>query len=173
MGKICRVDISPNRAYYDELRLKGYKIKEIWRIAKTEFKEDIPIHSFYYHFRHHLERIIKEGEKASKLRQDAIEEEIYKSMDAARMLRTNLERCAEQSGVLTDISNPKERKEMRSIISISNETIGLILRFLDKLEVKSKLTEEDIFKKVIQCIKDFPPELILEFTKKWKEYKYE
>jgi len=69
MTKHCRVCLSPNRSKYDELRLKGYLVKEIFRISRIDFKENIPIHSFYYHFQHHLDNIIREGIKSSKLRE--------------------------------------------------------------------------------------------------------
>ena len=171
MGKSCHVCLSSNRAIYDKLRMEGREVKLIWRLSKTDYKDNINLHSFYYHFQNHLENIIEEGVKASKFREKQIEKEIYQSIEAAMALRQNLVLSNKQLEMLKDkMDDPEVRKEIRDIMFKSNQTIELILRFIDKLQSRPKDSTENVFEKIIFCMKDFPPELILKFTERWKDY---
>jgi len=116
--------------------------------------------------------VIEATKEASKLREKEVEKEIYKTIDAAKILRRNLDRCNEQFEQLRDVRDKTIRAEIRKIINLSNDTLSLILRFLDKIQIKPKITEEDIFEKIVHCMKDFPPDLIIKFTQAWNE-KYE
>ena len=171
MGRSCRVCLSPYRVRYDELRLKGFDIKEIWRISRAEYKEDIPLYSFYYHFENHLENIIKEGEKAYLQREKQIEKTVTESIEAAQMLKRNLELCNQQLALLSDkVIEPEARREIRDIIFKSNQTAEILLRFIDKIQIKPKETEGGTLEKVLYCMQDFPPELMIKFTERWKNY---
>jgi len=48
-------------------------------------------------------------------------------------------------------------------------TIDQILRWRDKLEFP-EISAEDIGDKIVECMKDFPPELIEKFLERWKQY---
>ena len=171
MGRDCRVCISPNRTKIDDLRTKGLEVKKIWRIIQIEYKEDIPIHSLHYHFRNHLENIIQEGIKASRFREEQINKHISQGIEAARVLMTNLEKCAEQYKLLGErIDDPEVRREIRDIMSRSNQTIELILRFLEKVESKPVDKGEDVLQKIIHCMQDFPRDLIVKFSERWDNY---
>jgi len=49
-------------------------------------------------------------------------------------------------------------------------TIETLRNFLKDFNIKEIDQKEDIFNRIIYCMKDFPSNIIEEFERKWNEY---
>jgi len=124
--------------------------------------------------RHYRETqdIIGQSVKASRLREQAIQDQIYQDIETVRILKRSLNALKDQ---LTTVQNSglvssKERKEIRDIIHTLNKTLELLLKYSDKIEKEPKEDEETLFRKMIECMKEFPSEYQMKFIEKWKSF---
>ena len=169
MPRECSVCLSPHVDEYNDLHFnKGWFITKIRRYAATKYGEYFKYETMRRHFARERERR-EYSIKADKEREEYIKREIQKDIETARMLRQNLELCNSQLNSLKEeMDDPEARKEIREIIGKINETVALLLRFSDKMETKRETVDiEDIYRRVIKCIEDFPVEYLLKFRERW------
>lgn len=168
--KRCRVCLSPYREIYDELRLKQNKtIKEIWIIATTKYNDPIGYYSFVRHFEH-LEKEKDSLIQYSKVRDQIVKESIEKDIEAAKRIRANLQICAEriEKYAKQESLTREEEKSLLEFIHESTLLIEQLLKWGEKLNIQPAPT--DIFQRILDCMKDFPPELIDKFAERWNKY---
>jgi len=142
-------------------------------MAKLDYGEEYSYKQWTRHFNDHVYDIIDAKKKATRIRDQFIDDFIDEEVAVGKRLLRNLQRLDNQMELLVDMEDPEVRKEMRDIIFLLNKTIEINLRFIDKLEVQPKHSEEEIYKKVMKIIKDFPREYLILFTQKWNELKDE
>ena len=172
MGRICTVCISPHREFIDDCIVKGWERKEIYReLLRRYGPGNVPSYqSIIDHARTHVKAVVQAAVERDAFRLKTIKEEIARDVSISRQLRQNLELCNDQISRIvkeTDMANPEARGEVRDIISRLNQTIELLLRFSDKVEVKA--TQVDLSDRVLYCLRDFPPDLVETFMQRWKE----
>jgi len=179
LARTCLVCLSPNRSTYDSWFLKGIDgkrvtVKTIWRQAKLKFNEEIPYTSFVNHFRRHVEYVVKERVKSSKLREQIITEEIKRDIRIAKELTRNLDLCNQMINSLkTQLDDPEKYKLMLDVLSETRLIIEQFLRWGSKLRLEFEEEKEDVWDRIKFCLKDFPPDLIYEFTMRWEQYEQE
>lgn len=174
MGKLCLVCRSIHRDEYDKRLNDGWEIKEVWRYARREHNEKFSYQSMLNHFHKDVEDIIDAHKKADKIRKDIIEKQIEEEILVSQELRNDLAELSNQLKLLKnkELTDPQARKEIRDIIYASARVIELSLKFADKLEFKPRLSEEEIYDKVIKCMNkaEIPYDLIMKFMDEWDSY---
>ena len=168
--KTCRVCSSPHRDEYEEMRFKqNRQIKDIWIYAKNKYNEDLGYYCFVRHFKH-VENEMNALKKTSRLRQQIVEEEIKKDIEIAQRLRRNLEICAQniEKYARREDLTPEEEKSLLEFISKSTLIIEELLKWSKQLDVTPRT--EDVFKRILYCMADFPVELVKKFEERWRNY---
>jgi len=175
--KQCRICVSPWLDEIDEY-VTANKFKTIQALydfmcRKYGPKFDISYHTMRRHV-NHTKKELQWGVEASRFREQAIKDQIYKDIETVKITRNNLGILNKQlSEAEVDLSDPIDRKEVRDIIRMINDTVGLLLKYSDKIQHKSEFSEEDLVQKMITCMKEFPMDLQMKFITKWKELKNE
>jgi len=167
----CVVCMSPHRTEYERLRLeKNWTYPQLSKYAKEKYNEDILPASFSYHFRMHCQPYIERMKKASKYRREVVKAQIKKDIMIAKQLTKNLEICANkiQEKLKQENLSPEEEKLLLSYLAETRLIIEELLRWSEKLELEEE--KEPIVEKIINCMRDFPPELIEKFLERWEEY---
>jgi hypothetical protein len=62
MGRICLVCNSSHRQEYDNMRLEGKSVKDVYYFATNMYHENLRYYHFQKHFQNHLGVIDKKGE---------------------------------------------------------------------------------------------------------------
>ena len=171
--RTCTVCSSPHRTEYEKMRFEERKtIKEIWKYANEHYGENIGYYSFVRHFNNHVESVIQEMKKASKLREKILQEEIKKDIRIAKQLTRNLEICAQkiESKLQQGDLSPKDEKILLDYLAETRLIIEELLKWSNKINIQPE--EENIFERIIYCMQDFPEELIMKFKERWDNYEY-
>jgi len=172
LGRECLVCLSPYCKEYEDLRFnKRWSVRKIYEYARVKHGETFS----YQSLRRHLKKqkhYINQMKEVDAFREEIIKQEIDRELEASRILRNNLELLSEQvQAVLqdgTNIQDPEARKEIREIVSKINQTSDLLLRFSDKINIKDDtLTEDELYRRVMLCMEDFPIEYIKKFKNRW------
>ena len=171
MGRHCKLCSSPNRNEYEKLFLDGWNIKDIWKYSRTKKNENIPYHSFVYHMRNHLEKVIESGVKSSELRKERIRDEIYKTIAISENLRKNIERVQK---MIDEEMSKRERKDTKLLLALLQEArqlYKLLMDYSDKIDLGPEVDKETIYDQVIQCMisAQIPDEWIHRFVKEWEK----
>lgn len=174
MGRSCFVCNSPHRSEYDQLRIDGMPVKDVWqKIALDKYGEShLQYHHFQKHCANHIEVIVSESVKANRLRDQVIKEVIKKDVEIIKTFSHNLELVADRVDTIAKEMDSLEAIERHGelfikFISESRQTIEQFLKWSAKLNVQD--TNEDTFNIIIKCMYDFPPELLDKFAIRWKE----
>lgn len=170
MGRRCKVCDSLHVADYDQKILSGWVVKEVWKYAMREHQMIVSYEAFRNHANNCVRGMVQESRYASRLRQKKIDEEIQRDIQLVKQLTDNLSLCNEQVSKLKDVEDPEARGEVREIIGRINQTVDLLLKFSDKLNIKPAVSEDELYDRVVRCMEDFPPEWILKFREKWSLY---
>jgi len=168
-GQLCQVCKSPNVAEYDKLLLEGWEIKEVWRKAVTEYNESFSYESMRGHYHRDVIGIIEAKKKRDRIRENILEEEIQKDIVVAQQIRNDLELLNNMLNTIKEnIEDKESRREILSIVSKIHDTLELLLRFADQLQLKPRITEEELYEKFIKAMSDFPSEYIMKFMERIK-----
>ena len=168
----CKVCNSPHRVEYEQMYLdKGMYVKDIWRYAVTKYGENISYPAFSRHFRYHVKQALEIQKKLDRERQALIRKYLQKDLYIAEKLSDHLEEIEERIAEKCRKKelSPQEEKMLLKWLEEARLTIDQILRWRDKLEFP-EISAEDIGDKIVECMKDFPPELIEKFLERWKQY---
>jgi len=177
MGKSCTLCNSPWVDEVDEY-VTANKFKTIQALydfmcRKYGTKFDISYHTTRRHIIH-VRQELGWGVEASKLREKAIRDQIYKDIETVKVVRQGLNTLAKQlDEVERDLYDPSERKEVRDIVKTIISAVELLLKYSDKIQKEPTFSEEDFIQKMLACMKEFPMELQMKFITKWKEIKNE
>lgn len=150
--------------------MDGTSIKEIEAYAHNQHKElHLQYYNFQKHFANHMEYVVSEKIKTSKLRDEVVKESIKKDIEVARRISRNLEIVGDKIDELSeDLSSPDKQAAFLNFIDQSRLLIEQFLKWGDKLDIKD--TNVDTFAKIMKCIEDFPADLIAKFAERWKYY---
>jgi len=157
----------------DQLILSGWTYKEILRHLKTKYPDKvIPSYdSLREHGKNHVHAMIERGVESNKEREKMIKKEIQSTIIAIKQLNRNLQMTSEGlEQVWSEWSrskSPSALRQLGDLITNTNKSIELLLKFSDQV-TKGVLTEEEIFDKIMFCIRDFPPEYIKMFRDRWE-----
>ena len=173
MGKICKICSSPHREEYDKMRLDGTSIKEITRVAHSKYGEiHLKYFNFQKHFANHVQTLVSETIKANQLRDKVVRETIKRDIEVVKTFSRNLElvtsridTISKEIESLEDIK--KYGKMLLNFLGEARLTIDQYLKFSNKLDIQD--TSDDLFKKMMKCMYDFPPELLKKFSDRWNE----
>ena len=140
-------------------------------IEKHKEKFNINYQCLRRHYRD-TQDIIGQSVKASRFREQAIQDQIFKDVETVRIIKRSLDSLKKQLEVVenSNLVNSKERKEIRDIINMLNKTLELLLRYSDKIEgQKPTFDEDELFGQIQQCFEGIPSEYQMMFIEKWKE----
>lgn len=174
MPRSCDTCNSPYVADIDKMILGGWKIKEISRYLKGQYPgKKIPSYdSLTNHANKHVNEMIERGIESNLERKRIIREEVSKSVNVARQLHDNLIMLSDGLTALWQewsvSRNWNRLKEIGTVINSINRTIELLLRFQGELN-EDQLTEDQVFSRIMYCIRDFPTEYIMKFRDRWEE----
>jgi hypothetical protein len=146
-------------------------LKYIWRFAKSKYNEDFSYSGIRRHFKNHVQYYLDIKKEVDKERAKIIQRFLREDVYIAEKLTEHLKWIEEEIKKKRQegLHSVKEEELALEWIESARRTIDQILRWKDKLILPEE-PKEDIAKVVIECIKDFPPELIDKFTKRWEEY---
>jgi ElaB/YqjD/DUF883 family membrane-anchored ribosome-binding protein len=152
------------------MRIEAKPITEILARAVNDFGDK---HFRYYHlqkhFENHVEAIIDSQTKSSKLRDEVVKENIKKDIAIARRLTKNLDMVAQQIDEIAErLDNPVEQEMFLKFIAESRMIVEQLLKWGSKLNLEE--SSEDLMKKIMDCLRDFPPDLIQKFIDRWEEH---
>jgi len=164
LGRVCRVCSSCLLLDYEKMYSVGKKVSEIKKYA-VEKNDDISYNSFARHFKKCSKnrRISNVGEK-DKL----IKTEINTTVSIIKNLNRNLEVCSQKIDSL--LKEPSPNTELLRFLSETRMTIGELRSFMKEFNIKSLDEKEDIFNRILYCMKDFPINIIEEFERRWSEF---
>lgn len=170
MGRICWICNSPHRSEYDQMRLNNKSVQEIYLYSHNKYQENhLKYYHFQKHFQNHIEVLVNEQEKSSKLRDQYVKEIIKKSIDIGRRLQRNLEIVTKKvEEKAENMDNPIAEEMFLKFVGESRLIIEQFLKWTSKLELEE--SSEDTMKKIMKCMESFPPDLIEQFIEKWKTY---
>ena len=170
MGRNCKLCLTPNRVEYEELRIKKQlPYREIIQFAKNNHQEYFTFASISRHFTNHVEFYDKNRIQSDKLRLQYVKEQMDSTIKAAKSIREQMEVLDKQMESLAAKSNdPEARKEAREIMHSTKELVELMFKFEDKFKNEDKDTKE-MYDKIMEILKDFPPEYIDKFVSRWSE----
>jgi hypothetical protein len=172
MGRVCFVCISPNRTEYDNMRIEGKSIKDIAKFAKDVRGEvHLEYHHFQKHLTNHVQVLVNESVKASRLRDQVVKEVIKKDIEIIKTFSNNLETVTKKVETISKEMDSLENIERHGkmfldFIGESRMIIEQFLKWGSKLNVQD--TSSDTFDTIIKCMHDFPPELLSKFAERWK-----
>jgi len=173
MGRYCKVCMSTHRDEYESMRLeKGLDVKEIWKYAIDKYNENISYASFQRHFKHHVEEYIETIKRVNKLRDRIVKEEIKKDIEIAKQLRRNLEICSEKIESIIDKGDLSKEDEsiLLDYLGETRMIIEQLLKWSSKIQLQTA-SEDEIYNRILNCIRDFPYELIVKFKSRWEHWK--
>jgi hypothetical protein len=170
MGRSCYICGSPHRAEYDGMRLKGKPITEIYYHAKNTYNENhLRYHHFQKHFENHVELLVNEQTKSSKLRDEYVKRIIKTDMEVVERIHKNLTYIADKiDEKVENMENPIAEEMFLKFVAEARMIIEQYLKWGTKMHVAD--TSEDMEKKIMKCIADFPADLIAKFVERWEEY---
>lgn len=187
MGRACFLCNDPHRVEYEQVYLKTRSYKKTWQYAVRRYNTDIGYHVFRNHLKNHFKDIVDIGKESSKLRREVIKDDIHDEIQMSKALKRNLnflieiiDKLKNKAQVALDrneidmsqdeIDNCKDIvKTSLDVIYKINQTIELMLRFSDKLEIEAENDPDTLFAKLMDCMDGVPIEYIEIFAKKWKE----
>jgi len=158
----------------NEMILSGWDYIEIYRTLKGKYPDEkIPSYSsIRNHALKHVEEYTERAAQHNEKMQEIIRQKIHSSADTVDQLLQNLEMSSKSLSSLWEewsiTGNVKLLSEISSMMRLSNSTINLLLKYSEQIEEK-EMTEEQVFKKLIMCMRDFPPEYIKKFRERWLE----
>jgi len=122
----------------------------------------------------HVQAVIDEGIKSSKMRQDVIEDEVWKTIEISKNLRRNIERLQDLlDGKMKalDIDNKDDRKIVMDLMKEARMLYELLLRYDEKIDIKEDINVDSIYDRVIECMIEagIPDEYLYKFNLAWKE----
>ena len=166
----CKVCSSPHREEYEDMRLnKKMTLLEISQYARLKYNEDISTASLSRHFTRHVEAYYKKAFSSDSLRMRYMKEQMNAIMRAAKSIRKQLEVLEKQlEKVIENLDDPDSRREAREIMHSTKELVELMFRFEDKFKAESR-SETELYDKIMEIIKDFPPELVNLFIERWNK----
>jgi hypothetical protein len=173
MGRVCFVCISPNRTEYDEMRINGRSIKDITAYARdVKGESNLEYHHFQKHLTNHVQVLVNESVKASRLRDQVVKEVIKKDIEIIKTFSNNLENVTKKVEIISKEMDSLENIERhgKMFLDFAGESRMIIEQFLkwgSKLNVQD--TSSDTFNTIIKCMFDFPPELLAKFAERWKK----
>lgn len=161
----------------DQLILSNWTIKEIRRYLVGKYPDKrIPSYdSIRNHSVYHVREMIERGIESNKQRERMIRQEIQTTILAIRQLNRNLQMTSEGLELIwsewTRTKSPSALRQLGDLISNTNKTIELLLKFSDQL-TGTQLSEDQIFERIMYCIRDFPADLVKLFRNRWEEYEH-
>ena len=170
MGRACYVCNSANRAEYDKMRLEGKPITEIFYYAvNSKNEKHLRYHHFQKHFENHVELLVDQQTKASKLRDEYVKRVIKTDMEVVQQLHKNLQYVSDRIDEKAEqLENPIAEEMFLKFVAEARMIIDQYLKWGAKMHIGE--TEEDIEKKIMKCIEGFPPDLIQKFIERWESY---
>ena len=174
MARQCKIDISPHRTEYEDLRLnKKMTYRDIKQIAKNKYNEELSMSCIARHFRDHVESYIDERIKSSKLRERYVKERLKEHINASINIVKTINMLNEQLlQVEKDMSDPKARKEMRDIARTLDSVLQTALRYKNEIKPVEEEQETDVYDRLLWALQEahIPVEYIKQIKDKWDEY---
>ena len=174
MPRNCKVCASPNRLEYEKQYLESHlKIDEIFHLASKSHPEDgLSYYSIRRHFKNHVEYYLAIEKQVDKERKELYKRVLKQDIVVAEQLLDNLKLCNDkiQAKAKEDKLDPGDEKILLDWLSEARMTIEQVLKWKDKIEWETPESEEDLVKKIMDCMQDFPPELLLRFKERWEKY---
>lgn len=169
MGRSCFICNSPNLAEYNKMRLEGIPIKEIFAYSQNKYNEKhLRYHHFQKHFSTHVEELVETQVKASRIRDEYVKTVIKKDMEIVKRMSRNLEIVADKiEEKAANMDNPVAEEMFLKFATEGRMIIEQYLKWGSKVQLQD--TTQDVFNRVIECMIDFPSELISKFIERWKE----
>jgi hypothetical protein len=172
MMRKCKVCTSPHREEYERLRLQEKKTyMELSEIAAKQYNEMIHWNAFRRHMTRHCLPFIEHAVKSSKFREEVIKAQIKKDVLIATQLTEALEICRnkiQEKLKLKDMDESDE-KLLLEYIEEARLIIEALLKWSKELKLEQD-TSQNIENKIIECMKDFPPDLVQLFLERWKSH---
>ena len=173
--KGCKTCSSPYVEEIDQMILADWDVTEIVRLLKGKYPHEIlpSYDSILRHKNLHVQEYINRGVKGSKARQSKIDDEIKSSILAAQQLRKNLQMTSEGLKQLWEqwlaTQDYSKLKEVANLITAANKSIELLLRFSAEI-AESKMTQTEVFNRLMWCIDDLPIDMIQKVKERWEKY---
>lgn len=166
--------MSPHLAEYEKMRMDNKPIQDIVNYANTHYGETyLKYYHFQRHFADHMAYVVTEGVKVSKLRDEVIKESIKKTIEIAKRIQRDLDIVADAVDTWADkvADNPNDEianDRLLAYLEESRHIFDQALKWEEKLDVSD--TGEETFAKIMNCIEDFPADLIAKFADRWQHY---
>jgi len=160
---------------YERLYLKEkWDIKDIWRYAKIKKKENIGYNSFLNHMNNHVQAVIDESVKSSKMREDIIQDEVWKTIEISKNLRRNIESLQgmiDKKMETFNVENSDDRNIILQLLREARMLYDLLLKYDEKIDIKEDINIDSIYDKVISCMIEagIPDEYLYKFNLEWKK----
>lgn len=162
MGRNCLVCQSLYEDEYSKLYRLGKKTSEILKYSKGK-GDSFSYNSLSRHLKFHSRnKQVSNREDRDKL----LKEELRSTINIVRKLNKSLEICSSKIDSLMNENSP----ELLKYLSETRMTIETLRNFLKDFNIKEIDQKEDIFNRIIYCMKDFPSNIIEEFERRWNEY---
>jgi len=170
----CKVCGSPFRLEYEKQYLESHmKVDEIWRLSsKSHPEEVISYFSFRRHFKNHVDYYLDIEKQVDYERKELYKRVLKQDITVAEQLLGNLKLCSEkiEKKAKEEHMEVQDEKVLLDWLSEARMTIEEILKWKDKIEWETPESEEDQVKKIMECMSDFPSELLLKFKERWDNY---
>jgi len=114
---------------------------------------------------------VRDTAEVNDLRDRAIKSQIYQDIETVQTLSNHLKVLNKQlEKIMGDLNDPIKRKEVRDIVRTCSKVTEQLLRYSDKIEKEPEEDKDALFRRMIECMKEFPSEYQIKFIKKWKEF---
>jgi len=163
MGRNCLVCQSLYEDEYSKLYSLRKKVSEILEYSRGK-GDSFSYNSLSRHLKLHTGTKVSNRGDRDKL----LKEELASTVNIVRKLNKSLEICSSKIDNLLDNNAPDQT--LLKYLSETRMTIETLRNFLKDFNIKEIDQKEDIFNRIIYCMKDFPSNTIEEFERRWNEY---
>jgi len=163
VGRRCLCCDSIYEDEYSKLSSLGKNVSQILEYARSK-GDTFSYNSLSRHLKFHTGTKVSNREDRDKL----LKEELGSSVNIIRKLNKSLEICSSKIDSLLDSNAPDQT--LLKYLSETRMCIETLRNFLKDFNIKEIDQKEDIFNRIIYCMKDFPSNIIEEFERRWNEY---
>lgn len=162
MGRVCLVCQSLYEDEYSKLYGLGRGITDILNYARKR-GDTFSYNSLARHLKSHSgNRQVSTGKDREKL----LKEELWSTINIIRKLNKSLEICSNKIDSLVRENSP----ELLKYLGEARMTIETLRNFLKDFNITELDEKEDIFSRIIYCMRDLPVEYLDQFRNRWEEY---
>lgn len=167
-----------HRVEYEEVYRRTKSFKKTWQHAIRKYDCKLGYHVFRHHLRAHFDDVLQLSKEASNFRKEVLRDDIHEEIQMSKALKSNLQflndtlsKKKKQLQLLPiDAVDKEELKMVMDMVYKINQTIELMLKFSDKLEIETQNNPDVLLNKLMYCMEDFPLEYVEKFKERWDDY---